>query len=78
MLDDLHKFREMDEIVKEYKVLCSLGNDKAKEALSLYAMKNKNEFIAEAWSEYLNNPKPRPIAQKIGGIMERIIKEAQK
>jgi len=77
-LDDLYLFRENDEILKEYKALCSLGNDKAKEALSLYAMTNRKEFIAEAWSEYLNNPKPRPLAKKIGGIIERTIKERKK
>jgi len=77
-LDDIYKFRDMDDIASEYKDLCSLGNDKAGKALSIYGMKNKKEFIAEAWSEYLNNPTPRPVAKKIGGIMERTIKEAQK
>jgi len=77
-LDDLYKFRDMDEIATAYKDLCSMGNDKAKELLSLYAMSNRKEFIAEAWSEYLNNPKPRSMAKKIGGIIERIIKENQK
>lgn len=77
-LDDLHKFRDMDEISTAYKDLCSMSNDKAKESLSLYAMTNRREFIAEAWSEYLNNPNPRPTAKKIGRIVERVIKENQK
>lgn len=49
---------------------------KITEALSEYAWNNDNpnryvEFIAEAWSEYCNNPRPRTIAQKIGEIVER-------
>jgi SPP1 gp7 family putative phage head morphogenesis protein len=46
------------------------------EELSTYAWKNNNpnkygEFIAEAWSEYCNNPNPRPIAKEIGETIER-------
>lgn len=34
--------------------------------------KNKYaEMIAEGWSEYLNNPNPRPIAKEIGETIER-------
>ncbi|KWW25388.1 MAG: Phage Mu protein F like protein domain protein [bacterium F082] len=29
----------------------------------------KAEFIAEAWSEYLNNPNPRPIAKSVGDLI---------
>lgn len=39
--------------------------------LSKYASKEKAEFIAEAWAEYLNNPTPRPIAQKVGDLIIR-------
>lgn len=44
--------------------------------LSKYAWKNNNpnrygEFIAEAWSEYCNNPNPRPISKEIGMIIEK-------
>lgn len=77
-LDDLYKFCDMEEIAREYKSLCAMGNDKAKQTLSIYAMTNRKEFIAEAWSEYLNNPKPRPLANRIGKIIERTIKETQK
>jgi len=28
------------------------------------------EFIAEAWSEYCNNPEPRVLAKKIGELIE--------
>ena len=42
--------------------------------LSAYANKNVEEFIAEAWAEYRNNPTPRDTAKKVG---ERLI-ELQK
>lgn len=29
------------------------------------------EFIAEAWSEYLNNPEPRELATAVGKLIER-------
>lgn len=53
----------------------SMTNEEMTEALSRYAWDNSNrmperEFIAEAWSEYLNNPEPRPVAKQIGEIIE--------
>ena len=39
--------------------------------LSSYASTSTKEFIAEAWSEYRNNPEPRPAAKAVGSrIME--------
>ena len=43
--------------------------------LSDYGAKNSAEFLAEAFSEYIHNPNPRPIAKKVG---ERIVKELSK
>lgn len=48
--------------------------------LSEYAWNNKNarnysEMIAEAWSEYCNNPEPRPIAVEVGETIERLYVE---
>ena len=46
------------------------------ENLSLYSVYNKDiqtcfkETIAESWSEYCNNPKPREIAKTIGELIE--------
>jgi len=37
-------------------------------------IENKNlhrEFVSEAWAEYCNNPKPRPLAKKIGELIEK-------
>jgi hypothetical protein len=41
-----------------------------KNALSEYGATSSEEFIAEAWAEYRNSKKPRPLAKKIGRIME--------
>lgn len=41
------------------------------DSLSKYATKNNAETIAEAWAEYRNNPTPRPIAKKIGELIEK-------
>lgn len=39
--------------------------------LSQYGTKNIREFIAEAYAEYVNSPKPRQIAREIGAIIDR-------
>lgn len=46
------------------------------DALSQYAWDNKNpnvysEMIAEAWSEYCNNPHPRKLARAVGKMIEK-------
>lgn len=43
--------------------------------LSDYGSKNSAEFLAEAFSEYIHNPNPRPIAKKVG---EKIIEVLSK
>lgn len=58
----------------------SMSKDEITENLSRYSWKNSNknkygEFIAEGWSEYCNNPNPRPIAKQIGETIERLYKE---
>ena len=45
------------------------SNDKCKQLLSTYAKEDIHEFIAEAWSEYVNNPEPRAIARFVGTRM---------
>lgn len=49
------------------------GKDHIKNNLSEYAATNSSEFFAEAYSEYLNNPNPRPIAKKIGELLDQEI-----
>jgi hypothetical protein len=48
-----------------------MSRDEIGENLSRYGAKNIAEFIAEAYSEYVNNPDPREIATLIGGIVDR-------
>lgn len=51
--------------------------------LSEYAWNNGNsdrysEMIAEGWTEYRNNPEPRPMAMEIGKTIERLYEEWKK
>lgn len=41
--------------------------------LSRYARKNDREFFAEAFSEYLHNPNPRPMAAEVGAALEQAL-----
>ena len=72
---NLSNNKEIQEIYWE-----SLKNkEKFTKELSSYAWDNQNpnpysEMIAEAWSEYCNNPNPRRIAQRIGRIIEELNK----
>ena len=71
-LDNMLDLWDNVEITKLYR---SMKPKEMTEALSEYAWNNSNrsetgEFIAEAWSEYLNNPNPRPVAKKVGEIIE--------
>ena len=50
-----------------------MGKLYVKNNLSEYATSNSGEFFAEAYSEYLNNPKPREIAKKIGELLDEEI-----
>lgn len=47
-------------------------HEEVKNGLSEYGASNIREFIAEAWSEYKNNPHPREIATKVGGAMSAL------
>ena len=40
------------------------------QSLSKYGVKNVAEFIAEAYSEYVNNPTPRQVASDVGKIID--------
>lgn len=55
----------------------SLSREDIKNGLSGYALTNLAEFIAEGFSEYKNNPNPRPIAQKIGALLTQAYKEVE-
>ncbi len=51
------------------------GNDYIRENLSGYANTNRAEFIAECWSEYVNNAKPREISRQVGELIEKLMKK---
>lgn len=53
----------------------SLTPDEIQKGLSRYALTNKREFIAEAWSEYVNNPRPRAIAKKVGELLIKVYRQ---
>lgn len=54
----------------------SLVDDRSviKAELSEYAAMDSAEFFAEAVSEYLCSPSPRPVAAEVGKILERFLK----
>lgn len=56
----------------------SLPDAKMKTSVSTYASTNINEFIAEAWSEYINNPTPRPVSKEVGDFILSKIKGDKK
>lgn len=68
---------KQDNIQKLYD---SRTRDQIKEDLSEYSWNNGNrnrysEMIAEGWTEYCNNPNPRPMAREIGETIERLYGE---
>jgi SPP1 gp7 family putative phage head morphogenesis protein len=44
--------------------------------LSQYAASNKDEFMAEAWAEYQNNPSPRPLARQVGELIRELTNDS--
>ena len=50
------------------------GSQKMGAVLSRYANTNAKEFLAEAWAEYRNNPRPRPVAKEVGDIVMSYIR----
>lgn len=67
-LDSLLSIRSDSEFIAYYG---GLSRDEVKSGLSGYAVSNDAEFIAEAWSEYQNNPNPRAHAQFVGDLIMR-------
>ena len=71
-LDDLLGISTSPEIKKMYH---SMIPSEMTDKLSTYSWRNSNpikerEFVAEAWSEYMNNPEPRETAKKVGEFIE--------
>lgn len=68
-IDNLLGLGVRSEFLEIYSPAIVQGKQYIKDNLSEYGAKNKAEFIAEAWSEYLNNPEPRPIAKAVGELI---------
>ena len=71
-IDRLLGLRTNTDFLKMYNEERAQGKDYIVENLSAYSYKNADEFIAEAWSEYLNNEKPRPIAVAVGSLIKKL------
>ena len=74
-IDRLVGLRSHVDFLKVYNEQIAKGRDNIIENLSEYATKNVVEFIAEAWSEYLNNEKPRPVAVAVGTLVKKLYEE---
>lgn len=77
-VDELLGLRSDGDFLKIYSEATGKGRFFIEENLSRYAWDGKNpkaEFIAEAWSEYLNSDNPRDIAKSIGELILRKYKE---
>lgn len=74
-IDRLLGVRSNADFLKLYGEEKAKGKQSVKESLSDYANKNSAEFIAEAWSEYLNNEKPRPIAAAVYMLVKKLYAE---
>lgn len=66
-IDSFLKIRENQKVIDLYE---KLTKEELKENLSGYSAKNIKEFIAESWSEYVNNPNPREISKTVGSLIE--------
>ena len=76
-----HQLDELLELSRGSDILvyhATLSPKAIEEGLSRYATKNTKEFIAEAWAEYRNNTKPRPIAKKVGDMIVKEYKRKYK
>jgi hypothetical protein len=65
-LDDLLGISLDSEVRRLYKEAMARG---MKQSVSEYAATNISEFVAECWTEFLNNPSPRTTAKAIGEII---------
>lgn len=74
-IDRMLNLRKHPDFIKIYGAEHSKGKTYITENLSTYGNKNDAEFIAEAWSEYLNNEKPRPIAAAVGMLIKKLYAE---
>jgi SPP1 gp7 family putative phage head morphogenesis protein len=67
-LDYLLELQYDQEVINLYEDLVRSGQ--MIDEVSGYAKKNVQEFIAESWTEYNNNPTPRKISSRIGRLID--------
>jgi len=67
-LDYLLDLQYDQEVINLYEDLVRSGE--MIDEVSGYAKKNVQEFIAESWTEYNNNPTPRKISSRIGRLID--------
>ena len=73
LLDNTYGIVKSKEFIQ---IIGGLRQSDIANGLSAYAASDPiNEIISEAWSEYKNNPSPRPISKAIGDL---IMKHAKK
>lgn len=66
LLDDMCKLSGSYDFMVYYD---RLDRAEIKSGLSEYALESPSEFIAEAFAEFMCNPAPRPIAAKVGELL---------
>ncbi len=71
-IDRLLGLRSHADFLKLHKEETAKGKQYIVDNLSTYGYQNTAEFIAEAWSEYLNNETPRPIAVAVGTLIKKL------
>lgn len=69
---ELHRVREYCKDIMSW-TLQRAGTHDIAGGLSVYATYNPSEFFAEAFAEYMDSPKPRPIAKAFGEVLEERI-----
>lgn len=66
-IDHAYNIRESEEFNKVY---ASLSAEDIQKGVGKYALENKAEFLAEAYTEYINSDSPRKLARTVGKIVE--------
>lgn len=70
-----HKVHVSVSIQEEVLKRLDLKEAHIKRELSQYATTNEHEFFAEAFTEYMQNPNPRPVAKMFGEVLNEILNE---
>jgi hypothetical protein len=74
-LDDLLKLTTRSQVLNARlaEIIGQLSKSEVGRELSVYATHNFRELVAEAWMEYRNSQNPRPLANKIGKMIDELL-----